>query len=55
MSYQIKKHECEGTTTSISVSKHPDGEWWLDKTVGMNFHLHIKFCPFCGLELVNNE
>ena len=48
---ELEKHECEETTASISISRHPDGLWWIDKTVGIFFHLRIKFCPFCGIKL----
>ena len=43
------EHKCK--ETSIKITKHPDNFWWLDKTIGMIFHLCIEFCPFCGKDL----
>lgn len=51
MSYQKELHECDANQTNIYVSRHPDHNWWLDKTIGIKLHIKINYCPYCGEKL----
>ena len=52
--YQIEIHKCkkdEQENRNLTISKHKDDLWWLDKEIGMRLHIRINYCPFCGKEL----
>jgi hypothetical protein len=47
-----EEHKCKkNPSDNIHIGKHQDNHWWLDKiTGGLNTHILINFCPYCGYE-----